>query len=246
MRPSMRAFRVVALAASLLVFTGIATAEKKVKQPSHEKAPKAATQAKAEHYAYLGVGVEELHPALVSHLPKQLTNGQGVLVGEVASGSPAEKAGLRTNDILMTYGDQKLFSPEQLAKLVRADSPGHEATLGIIREGKPEKVTVTLGERTAELAGSEPQWRPDRLARLPWPSSAGIWPSWGRTCPFLWGAAANCPFRIETGMLFAMLIFRPSRPNGLPKVGAASGNPRRSGSSQLPNTSNLGEPHEPC
>jgi hypothetical protein len=171
MRPSKRAFTIVALAASLLMLNGFAVAAKKGKEPSPTKTPKAAQEARAEHYAYLGVGVEELHPAVLSHLHNHLANGEGVLVGQVAAGSPADKAGLKVNDVLMTYGDQKLFSPEQLAKLVRADKPGREVTLGILRQGKSEQVTVTLGQHEAERGGETSEWRPERHStwRFPMP-----------------------------------------------------------------------------
>ena len=69
--------------------------------------------------AYLGVGVESLPTALTSQMPSVLSEGCGVLVADVAAGSPAEKAGLKQNDILISYDDQRLYSPEQFVKLVR-------------------------------------------------------------------------------------------------------------------------------
>jgi serine protease Do len=96
--------------------------------------------------AHLGLGVEAVPPALYSQLPGTLAKGQGVLVGQVAKDSPAAKAGLHANDILLSYGDQKLYSPEQLVKLVRGDKPGHEIALNFIRGGKTMVCKVTLGE----------------------------------------------------------------------------------------------------
>lgn len=106
--------------------------------------------------AYLGVGVDSLHPALVTHLPKTLVDGQGVLVAQVALDSPAAKAGIKEHDILLTYQDQKLFSPEQLVKLVQADKPGRKVELQVVREGKLDSYTVTLGERPRPSATSQP------------------------------------------------------------------------------------------
>ena len=45
-------------------------------------------------------------------------------LGWVDPGSPADKAGLKSHDILVRYDNQKLFSPQQLTKLVWADQPG--------------------------------------------------------------------------------------------------------------------------
>src|SRR5436305_5781017 len=76
--------------------------------------------------AFLGVMVEHLHPAFSSHLPGSGAKGQGLMVEDVGKDTPAGKAGIKSHDILMTYDDQKLFSPEQFVKLIHADKPGRE------------------------------------------------------------------------------------------------------------------------
>ena len=68
--------------------------------------------------AHLGVGVEAVPPVLAAQLPYTVPQGQGVLIGRVEPGSPAAAAGLQAYDILLSYGDQKLFSPDQLSALV--------------------------------------------------------------------------------------------------------------------------------
>jgi len=97
--------------------------------------------------AYLGIGVEALSPALASQMPNMLKDGQGVIVSEVVTGSPAEKAGLETFDIVTQYDNQKVLSPEQFVKLVRHDQPGRMAKLAIIRGGVSKTVEVTLGKQ---------------------------------------------------------------------------------------------------
>ena len=106
--------------------------------------------------AYLGLAIEPLHRSLISHLLDLLGDGRGVLVSEVAADSPAEQAGVKQDDILVSYDDQKLYSPEQLVKLVQNDKPGREVTLEVIHAGKSEKMTVTLGERPFSVAAEEP------------------------------------------------------------------------------------------
>ncbi len=116
-------------------------------------------KANMKQVAYLGVAVEPLHPAFWTHLRDVLEHEQGLLVADVAKDSPAEKAGLKTHDILKSYGDQKLFSPGQLAALVHADKAGHQVKFGIVRAGTPQEVNVTLGEHaapTVENAGRRP------------------------------------------------------------------------------------------
>ncbi len=91
-----RAILVVLIAATVSATIGVARADDKT------AAPKA---------AHLGIGVESVPPALFSQLPDVLSKGQGVLVAQVAKDSPAAKAGLQPNDILLSFGDQKLYSP---------------------------------------------------------------------------------------------------------------------------------------
>ena len=67
-----------------------------------------------------------LPPALSSQLHNVLPSGQGVLVTEVAANSPAAKAGLKTNDVLVGYDDRRT-SPSS-SSVVAARAPGQEAT----------------------------------------------------------------------------------------------------------------------
>jgi membrane-associated protease RseP (regulator of RpoE activity) len=96
---------------------------------------------------YLGIAVESVPPALMSHLSKTIGEDRGVLVEAVAPDSPAERAGLRPHDVIATYDDQRLFSPEQFVGLVRHDKPGRKASLEIVRNGAMQKLTVKLGNR---------------------------------------------------------------------------------------------------
>jgi hypothetical protein len=120
--------------------------------PQNAAQQQAAPQANASNPSnkvepYLGVGVVTLPPSLASHLPNAISHGQGILVAAVGPNSPAEKAGLKRDDILLSYNDQQLYSPEQFMKLVRNDRPGHEVTLGVVRGGQPGQIRVSLGER---------------------------------------------------------------------------------------------------
>jgi hypothetical protein len=120
-------------------------------QGSEKSAPTAQTMERP----FLGIAVGLINPALMSHLPEASSNGQGLLVIGVLKGSPAEKAGLKVHDILMNYGDQKLFSPRQLIGLVRQDKAGHEVDLNVVHGGKPETVKVTLAARPGGRVGGE-------------------------------------------------------------------------------------------
>lgn len=110
---------------------------------------RAGEKTSATKETYLGLGVEAVPSVVYSQMPSLLPKGQGIMVGNVMDGSPAAKAGLHADDILLTYGNQKLHSPEQLVKLVRADKPAHAVELGYLRGGKSMTCSVTLGETQA-------------------------------------------------------------------------------------------------
>ena len=104
---------------------------------------------------YIGIAIEPLHSALVEHVERMFGKGQGVLVARVAESSPAAKAGLEANDVVVTYDNQKIYSPVQLGRLVRNDKPGREAMLGIVRAGESKEIKVQVGDRAEKTAVQE-------------------------------------------------------------------------------------------
>jgi hypothetical protein len=107
--------------------------------------------------AFLGLEIESLPPPLAGQLPGIVPKGQGVLVLRVAKDSPAASAGLQPYDILVSYDDHPLDSPERLIRLVRDDTPGHEVSLGFVRGGKAETCKVTLGAREFAVERERPR-----------------------------------------------------------------------------------------
>ncbi len=61
----------------------------------------------------------------------QLAPGEGVVINHVMSGSPAEKAGLEANDILLRFDDQIIVEPSQLRKLIAMKKPGDSVKLDL-------------------------------------------------------------------------------------------------------------------
>ncbi|MCB1849966.1 MAG: PDZ domain-containing protein [Gammaproteobacteria bacterium] len=110
---------------------------------------------------YLGVVLGPVPGAMHAQLASILPAGQGVMIRHVAADSPAAKAGLNPYDILLTYGDQKLFSAEQLSQLVKSDNPNRSVAIKLVRNGVMENVNVTLGEAKSEVTEEAP-------AQLPW------------------------------------------------------------------------------
>ncbi|HAI98681.1 TPA: hypothetical protein DCL30_04070 [Candidatus Peribacteria bacterium] len=102
---------------------------------------------------YLGVRYMPITPELKQK--NSLSYDYGVLVihGEnaddlaIVPGSPADKAGIEENDIILEADGQKLTSAVSLSNLIRVKAPGDTITLKIVHKGTEKTLTVTLEER---------------------------------------------------------------------------------------------------
>jgi hypothetical protein len=115
--------------------------------------------ARMEKVTYAGLVVEDAPEVLAKHLP--VPKGMGLVVTEVLRDSPAEKAGIQKDDILVRFDDQWLASQEQLRKLTRSRKGGDRVRFGVVHEGRETAVEVTLAEREEDTAnpGRGP-WQP--------------------------------------------------------------------------------------
>jgi serine protease Do len=100
----------------------------------------------------LGVGVQAVTDDIAQSLG--MKEARGVIVGPVQKGSAAEKAGLKTGDVITAFNGSAVNDANELRNLVAATQPGTDATLTILRDGREQQVKVTLGELTANASGS--------------------------------------------------------------------------------------------
>ena len=103
----------------------------------------------AKDRTWLGVGVEEASEALADQLG--LDPGVGLVVTHVSADSPAAKAGLKRNDVLIELEGQSLVHPAQLRKLVQARKPGEKVKLVFYRGGKKHTESASLEQAPARL-----------------------------------------------------------------------------------------------
>jgi S1-C subfamily serine protease len=73
---------------------------------------------------------------------------EGLLVVEVLPGSPAERAGLRAGDILLSVGEQPVANAESLQKLLFADAIGIKLELSLLRDGAERRAVAVPEEMT--------------------------------------------------------------------------------------------------
>jgi serine protease Do len=97
--------------------------------------------------SYLGVMVQEIDSERAKAL--KLPEEAGVEITRVESDSPADKAGLKTGDVILQYNGQRVEGMEQFSRLVRETPVGRDTKLNIVRDGAPQTVTAKVGARRA-------------------------------------------------------------------------------------------------
>ena len=83
-------------------------------------------------------------------LGSRTDGGAGAVIGEVTPGSPAAKAGVRTNDIVLSINDQPITGDEGLVAIIRDSAPGEKIVLIVERDGKKVTLEATLIARPQE------------------------------------------------------------------------------------------------
>lgn len=101
--------------------------------------PDAVAQVEEPKY-WLGVGLASADDALRSHLG--IAVGEGLVVTGVENDSPAAKAGLMTNDLLLKLDGKPLKTIEELSTHLQ-EIKDKSVTLNLLRRGKPASLTVT-------------------------------------------------------------------------------------------------------
>jgi serine protease Do len=94
---------------------------------------------------YLGVNLCEIASDRAREL--KLKEAYGVEITRVEDGSPAEKAGLKSGDVVLEYNGQRVEGMEQFGRLVRETPPAREVKLLISRNGVTQTVAATVQTR---------------------------------------------------------------------------------------------------
>jgi S1-C subfamily serine protease len=96
-------------------------------------------------HPYLGASYVPLTPALIARYGFPVP--YGVVVTGVATGSPAAKAGLQTQDLITDADGQPLKTESALALIIHQHQPGDTLTLSVVRSTQKMTIEVTLGEQ---------------------------------------------------------------------------------------------------
>lgn len=88
-----------------------------------------------------------------------LPDSRGALVNDIPAGSAAAKAGIQVGDVIRSVNGTAIDDASQLPPMIGAMAPGTKVTLGILRDGKPRQISVTLtalkGDGTDSDAGDD-------------------------------------------------------------------------------------------
>jgi serine protease Do len=108
---------------------------------------------------WLGVSIQNVTPEIAAAIG--LKDEHGALVSEVVDGSPSQGV-LKTGDVILSFDGKPVESSRELPKLVAAAKPDTEVKIDVLRQGKEEQVSLTLGKfkdsRTAANdTGNQPQ-----------------------------------------------------------------------------------------
>jgi hypothetical protein len=77
----------------------------------------------------------------------ELDDARGISIREVVSDSPADRAGLRINDVLIEIAGKPVPGFAALRKLMHPLRPGQKVSLKVLRDDQPLSLTVELGDR---------------------------------------------------------------------------------------------------
>lgn len=94
---------------------------------------------------YLGLLPDDLTSAERAQI--NLDNNRGILVTEVFEGGPAERAGLRVNDIVLSINGEPIVQEQQALLIAASTKPGDEVEVVAWRDGEQFRTTVIATER---------------------------------------------------------------------------------------------------
>ena len=111
-------------------------------------------------WGWLGVAIAEVTEDDIGRL--KLREPRGVLVRSVMPGEPADKGGVRANDVIVGIDGSRLESPRDLQRVVSSTPVGKKVRVILLREGQETELEVTIGlyqEREGSL-GEAPRRAP--------------------------------------------------------------------------------------
>ena len=89
-----------------------------------------------------------------------LENNRGALISEVVEGGSADKAGIKAGDVITTINGRNVGNSSELRNSIGVLRIGDKVEIGLLREGKPRRVTAIIGERSGTDADAAAEIHP--------------------------------------------------------------------------------------
>ncbi|MBI2207261.1 MAG: trypsin-like peptidase domain-containing protein [Candidatus Rokubacteria bacterium] len=94
-------------------------------------------------WGWLGIGIAEVTDDDLERL--KIKETRGVLVRSIMPGEPADKGGLKVNDVIVGLGETRLDGPRDLQRVVSSTPAGTKVRVKLFRDGQEQEVEVTIG-----------------------------------------------------------------------------------------------------
>jgi len=104
---------------------------------------------------WLGVSVQDISEEIAKNL--NLKDREGALISDVFKGDPADKAGLKSGDVVIEINGKQVKDTHDLLMMIAAFRVGETIKVKIVRDGQEKMISITIAERTdkAELASAQ-------------------------------------------------------------------------------------------
>lgn len=97
---------------------------------------------------WIGVKIQPVTPEIAESLGLKTT--KGALIAQPQKGAPAEAAGLKAGDVIVSVNGEKIETPRELARRIAAMGPNKSVDLTYIRNGAEKNAKLTLGKLPEE------------------------------------------------------------------------------------------------
>ncbi|MGM0929914.1 MAG: S1C family serine protease [Actinomycetota bacterium] len=97
------------------------------------------------NHAFMGLAPATITAAMAERLG--VPQAEGVVALSVTEGGPADEAGIRAGDVVLSVDGEALATAEDLLSVLRKHDPGDEVTVEVRRGGDTSRVKVTLSDR---------------------------------------------------------------------------------------------------
>src|SRR5450830_1104732 len=104
-------------------------------------------------HAKLGVTVQEVNQGFADSF--KLESPEGALVSSVEKGGPADKAGLKSGDVIRKVDGQPIVASGDLPAMLSLAAPGQQITMDVWRDGKIVRIGARLGDASEKAAPEE-------------------------------------------------------------------------------------------